>query len=499
MAVRVEWEDIQALVRRGMGWLDASAYVLLRITDPDRARQWLAALAITSGAEVETRTGANTVVNIAFTHAGLSKLARDPAGDPRGPRGFPREFAEGMAPPTTNDDGISRRSGQLGDVGPNAPSEWRWGGLRPGTKPPHILLMVFAPSDVTDHARTLAGHEDATGVHVTDILTGWLPADKTEHFGFRDGLSQPVIAGYGSASASPEAARLHSIAAGEFLIGYANARGNYPVSPQMANNRDIGRNGSYFILRELQQDVRSFEDWLDQASQTRPPDERSEYREWLAAKLVGRWKNGAPLTRYPDNATMSEDFGKFADNDPGKSNDFFYHAEDREGFRCPVGSHIRRAWPRDGLGPDPERSLLQANLHRILRRGRLFGPPYDRDTPDAAQNQTPRGLYFGCLNADIAGQFEAVQHNWINNPKFSGLGDERDPLLGERDATACMTIQNSPVNLRLEGLRPFVRVRGGGYFFLPGLRALQVLCEPVSISSGAATSGATGPTHGLAH
>ena len=462
---QVEWSDVQGIVRRGFGWLPQSAFVLLSVVDPIKARRWLSRLPVTSGTDAIDRDAVPVAVNVAVTFAGLQALGVGGTS----PDGFSREFCEGIAPPLHPGDQVSRRSSMLGDVGPNDPHSWRWGGLATGTAPVHILLLVFSASDPSSDVDRLTGPEDQTGVTRIERLLGWLPEDKTEHFGFRDGLSQPSITGEGAGSPM----HLHQTATGEFLIGYRNERGNLPVSPRLPHDPEFGRNGTYLVLRELEQNVAAFESWLDNAATGHAPRAGMAYREWLAAKMIGRWRNGAPLTRYPDHDRVSDDFGPFDADDSTRSNDFFYHAEDRAGFRCPIGSHIRRAWARDALGSDPERALLQARLHRLLRRGRLFGPAYDRDNRDAPVNAERRGLYFACLNADIASQFESVQHNWINNPKFSGLADERDPLIGERAGDSCMTVQQSPVNLRLRQLDQFVVTCGGGYFFLPGLRAIQ--------------------------
>jgi deferrochelatase/peroxidase EfeB len=137
-----------------------------------------------------------------------------------------------------------------------------------------------------------------------------------------------------------------------------------------------------------------------------------------------------------------------------------------------------------GFGPSGFRDDLMSSVrfHRILRRGREYGPellPTDALTP-ASPNEPERGLHFICLNANISRQFEFLQNAWIVNTKFSGLTGESDPLLGNRE-----TIPGCPVTAnftkpadgglrrRASGLPQFVTVRGGAYFFLPSLRALR--------------------------
>jgi len=102
----------------------------------------------------------------------------------------------------------------------------------------------------------------------------------------------------------------------------------------------------------------------------------------------------------------------------------------------------------------------------------------------AADDGVERGLYFMALNANLRRQFEFIQQTWLNNCKFAGLSAERDPLVGKQafdfddvEVPRIFTVQARPVRMRYEGLPKFVSVRGGEYFFLPGLRALNYLCE----------------------
>jgi deferrochelatase/peroxidase EfeB len=118
-------------------------------------------------------------------------------------------------------------------------------------------------------------------------------------------------------------------------------------------------------------------------------------------------------------------------------------------------------------------------MHRMIRRGRIYGPRFDPRTADNPANEetTSRGLHFLCLNADIAGQFEMVQHSWLNG-SIDPHG-ETDPLSHWPDRGSDLTIQHRPTNLRVE-IPAMVRVRGGGYFFMPSLTALRSLAERVA-------------------
>jgi deferrochelatase/peroxidase EfeB len=181
--------------------------------------------------------------------------------------------------------------------------------------------------------------------------------------------------------------------------------------------------------------------------------------------MVGRWPNGAPLVLAPglDDPALSSE------------NDFGYFHIDLEGLRCPLGAHVRRSHPRDSLDPSPgsQRSIDIGKRHRLLRRGRKYGPPL---TLEAALNggvgaEDERGLHFICLCGNIARQFEFVQHTWVNNPKFKGLYEDPDPLMGAPGRT--FTVQAKPVRRRVTDMPSFVQTRGGAYLFLPGVRALR--------------------------
>jgi deferrochelatase/peroxidase EfeB len=182
--------------------------------------------------------------------------------------------------------------------------------------------------------------------------------------------------------------------------------------------------------------------------------------------MIGRWKSGASLVSAPDA-------------DPGTTagNDFGYHDDDPDGLRCPVGAHVRRANPRDGRDDDPARTLRSTKNHRILRRGRPYGPPLPEGA-DPGPDDPERGLVFMCLNTDIERQFEFVQHTWLNNPVFAGLEGEVDPVVGPQPVGGGrFTVPQDPVRHRAEGLPRFVTTRGGAYLFLPSVRALTYLAS----------------------
>jgi Dyp-type peroxidase family len=454
MAATLELDDIQGLVARGYGTLPAATFVLLRIDDPAAARAWLASMA----GEVATaeRGDRSQAVHVALSSSGLRGL-----GLPEGSlAGFPDEFAGGM---TTD-----HRRRILGDVGESAPELWRWGG--PANSVDAVLLLYAEGQagleSLADRHAGAAALAAAGLAEVRRLDTS--PLTGTEPFGFRDGISQPLIAELGPPDRPGPP--LHTVRSGEFVLGYQNQYGQVAESPTVAaaddpgrvlprtddpGRADLGRNGSYLVLRQLAQDVDGFRRFIDQVGQAvgrADPDAGAR----LAAKMVGRWPDGAPLTRSPGR--------------PADDNDFGYAEGDAAGLGCPLGAHIRRANPRDALDPEagPEQSVRSVNRHRLLRRGRAYGDP-------SAPGE--RGIHFMCLNANIARQFEFVQHTWLNNPKFAGLYDDTDPLVvtHQGDTGRTFTVQARPFRQRVTGLPAFVTVRGGAYFFLPGIRALRFL------------------------
>jgi deferrochelatase/peroxidase EfeB len=195
-------------------------------------------------------------------------------------------------------------------------------------------------------------------------------------------------------------------------------------------------------MRQLRQDVQAFRSFLESAA----PDSRAA-QERLAARMVGRWPNGTSVVVAPEReAQVAEEH----------LNDFRYFPLDRHGFRCPIGSHVRRSNQRDSTAAidTMKHALKRVNSHRLLRRGRLYGPGFDPLRPDDGE----RGLVFICMNTDLRRQFEFVQQSWLHGAQFGGLLDERDPLVGPGGA---FTVQCPEGNQHVSGLKPFVTVRGG--------------------------------------
>jgi Dyp-type peroxidase family len=449
------WSEMQGLILSAYPHLGHAKYLLCSFAEGSgpAARAWLhRLLPRVTFAMRKPRTERyedNYNINVALTYRGLTTLC------PPGVRGLARfgfPFTEGI-------DGQDHRCRILGDTGRSDPSNWHWGGRH---KPVDLLLAVFA-RDAAWLDEAIAGCGLPSDVVKPICTIPALPldqAERREHFGFVDGISQPILEWTHDAERFPESRHLTRL--GEIVLGYRNADGGFAEMPMLGDCR-FGENGSYLVLRQLEQDVQGFWDYV--AEQT-TRDGGPEAAEQLAAKIVGRERDGTPLVPYVNR----------------QDNEFGF-AEDPYGYGCPIGAHIRRANPRDSFNDNnvPSHHASFSNRHRILRRGRSYGPVFDQRTKFDAKTKkdTERGLLFICLNADLERQFEFIQQNWINSPAFFGLADERDPLIGNQDADLTgrcrFTVPGLPARTRVDSIPRFVTVRGGEYFFLPGRKALLSL------------------------
>jgi Dyp-type peroxidase family len=479
----VPLDQVQGIILRGYELLRAARFLLLGLGDRAGARRWLQQLLPHVHSAKDRPT--ERAVNVAFTRAGLAVLVDLPD---ESWRGFSREFLEGMDTP--------HRQRVLGDTGDSAPSKWRWG-RSDDPHPVHAVLMLYA-NDETGMEALQQTHEALLrdcGITVLYPLSTAILTGRKEQFGFRDGIAQPLVLGVNKEPPihhkEPDNPG-NQVKPGEFLLGFPNEYDRMSVSPTVPSpggtgHLDFGYCGSYLVFRQLRQDVRGFWQLMDRAT-ARPGQTEKEHadaRTALAAKMVGRWPSGAPLALSPQG-----DNPKLEDADQ-----YGFYGDDALGAKVPIGSHTRRANPRDALEPGPEgkgrlapeESLRVTKLHRMIRRGRPYGKPIADSMNPADVLRTPPcpdeeecGLHFLCFNANIARQFEFVQQTWVNNPKFGGLYADNDPIMGQRkpdqlSAADTFTAQGEPVRRRLRGLPDFVQVRGGAYFFMPGLEALKYL------------------------
>jgi Dyp-type peroxidase family len=454
--VQLDLADIQGDILRAYGnSYDCTSYAFVHISgSAPEAREWFAGLLSHVTTAEPWREGKPlTTLNVALTAAGLRALgvSEQTVGT------FAIEFRAGMA----------GRAAVLGDEGPSAPAEWE---PRLGTGDAHVLLTINAQA-TADHRRALSKMKAAMkgfkGVKVVYQQDAELLAGAREHFGFADGFAQPAIAGVNDEKVRgggiPEKdGRWRALAPGEFVLGYpdedtlVDRLQRLPPAPA----DPLGASGTYMVWRKLHQDVALWRSTIARFA------ERYGDAERLAAKVVGRWPNGAPLSVRPNAAGSSFDAAA-----PG-ANDFRY-ADDLDGRRCPLGAHIRRSNPRDALGFEGALSMR----HRMIRRGMPYGPPLPADASD--DDGADRGLVFVSFQASIARQFEGVQGPWLADGNIFGLGHDKDFLLGDASGAGKMTIQ---------GARPFflapqqqlVTTRGGEYLFVPGIAALRALADGVA-------------------
>ncbi len=523
----IDLHDIQGNIIKGYGayGFPFSRYVLYRVASESAGRAFVAGLIpmVTTSARwtrfgnVESGTAKPKVTtNVAFTHDGLRYL-----GVPeQSLLSFPDDFAMGMRP----------RVEILGDNGPSAADRWDpvW---RSDTHAQVVHILVTINAATPDHreqryseitavlddvnaatpggVEQLSGHRHADGDdgvyqdgHALPGPDGQLGA--TEHFGYTDGISDPYFRESGShpdyqtgggkrvrGEPAESDAGWAALATGEFLLGHVDEADEYPAAPIPSL---LAKNGTYLVFRKLHQNVHSFDEYV------REQGERFGDPELFSAKLVGRWKNGAPLTTFPTQeeadafvaelaaarqaknhalGTPGEDAAKKYYYGLKKQLSAFDYREDIPGTRCPVGAHVRRANPRGALefGVDDafDRPGALVDRRRIARRGLPYGDSRDRSSDDG-----DHGIIFMAIGASISRQFEFVQQQWANYGNDFKLSNDRDPIIGNQpeDGTGRMVIEADPDDP--EGKPPFicnaiprfVETRGGDYFFVPSLTAL---------------------------
>jgi Dyp-type peroxidase family len=435
----LEFDDIQYILLTRAPAI-TGRYEFLSFRNAAAGRAWLAAILETVHSVQQARASIekdNRWVSVAFTWNGLRALGADEGSL----ASFPEEFKQGMV----------ARAEVLGDTGANHPENWLGGLASPDL---HAIVILFA-RDEEERVRCQAEHDkfiaQCDGVEVLSSLDleATPPFDYAhDHFGYRDRMSQPVIEGSGEEPTPGSGAPLK---AGEFILGYADEDGPPANLPQP---EILARNGSYMAYRRLEEHVGKFRDFLRANGST--PDEQ----ELIAAKLMGRWRSGAPLVLAPnkDDPVLG--------SDPQRNNDFDYGKVDPHGYAVPLGSHIRRMNPRD--------TAANMNRRRMIRRGGTYGPHLPED---ALEDGIERGIAAFIICASLIRQFEFAQNVWINDRNFHELGNERDPVCGNQDGTLEFKIPRRPIRKKITGLPAFTTVRGGAYFFLPGLKALRYLAS----------------------
>jgi Dyp-type peroxidase family len=445
--------DIQGFAMRGYTF-PVARFAMLEMVDAPSAQALLRRILnqVTTAERWDVKP--DSTLNLAFTYQGLVKLGLPDATL----LSFPVEFVQGM----------KARAAILDDTGRSAPENWDpfW-----REQCVHAWVGIYAESPKVLERRCdilKALLEETGGARILDAQEASLLTDcgnycAKEHFGYTDGFGNPDFEG-ADRKTQPGQGKLAKngqwvpLATGEFLLGYPDEAGELPVAPVP---HLLAKNGTFMVYRKLHQNVATFRKYLE--------DHGSRYsggKEKLAAKFVGRWQDGTPLELSPDNPDPS------LVQDPERNTNFTY-ANDAEGTRCPIGSHIRRTNPRDAFGFNGQ----LVNRRRIMRRGL----PYGKYTPpgEPVSDRDEHGIVFIALNASIFRQFEFVQQQWIQYGNDSHQGTDRDLLLGNHDGSGRFMVQGTsdPHNrpYMCTELPGFVELRGGDYFFMPSLTALQLM------------------------
>ena len=461
-----DWSDVQGEILQPYAD-NFAAHLFIAFADPASGAQALAGLKGLLASADQWDGPAQHHCNLALTFAGLSALGL-PAAELNS---FPYPFQVGMA----------GRAVILGDTMASAPGQWD---APFGTGAIHGVVMV---SGITALARDMALAEVNVVLSAAKVvivrteqaatLSGTGNQTK-EHFGFNDGIGQPAVASApgpswpGQGTPMPDGT-WQDLALGAFLLGYPNQLGTDAPFPASAALRT---NSSFMVYRKLEQHVALFRNYLEDNKHLIGGD-----GELLAAKLVGRWRSGAPLALSPDH----DDPALGADD---ARNDDFRYADDADGMKVPHLAHIRRANPRDSLPAD---SRVQPQLHRIIRRKMPYGPWLPEG---AADDGAPRGVLFRVFNADIVSQFELVQSQWMaSGNQAGGLSTDQDviagltdpPDIGDNRLGSTFAIPRCGGIKTLYGLPRFVTMKGGEYFFMPGLKAIDWIVANAAGHAGA--------------
>ena len=435
----LELDDIQSGVLSPRPSPYVATYILLRIDDRKEGRELMQKLStVVASVGHQTSPAGDAWVSVSLSFQGLKIL-----GVPQESlNSFPTEFQQGMA----------ARAKELGDTGESSPEYWE----KPlGTQDVHVVLTALSPDKqkfekVLERAKL--AFQQLHGIKAIWRQDCYAQVTEREHFGFKDGISHPAIEGSGIPGTNPGESPLK---AGEFVLGYPDETGEFPAMPKPD---ELGRNGTYIVFRKLHQRVAAFRKFLKENSTNQQEE------ELFAAKMMGRWRSGAPLALCPerDNPELGAD--------PKRNNNFLFQNMDPKGFHTPLGSHIRRMNPRDTLG-----DVTKVNLHRMIRRGTIYGPPLQDGV--LQDDGVDRGLMFAFVGAHLRRQFEFVQSEWVNNGIFIGSGQDKDPIAGANDGAGRYIIPRKPVRRSLYNLPRFVVTRGGEYCFMPSIRALRWLAN----------------------
>jgi deferrochelatase/peroxidase EfeB len=462
----IDRQDVQGLILRGYNY---SLTRLLFLSFPEEARgrsflRWIFPR-ITTSELWAPGTKPEPLFNLGLSYVGLQVLgveallqAIDPKlvlADSPFNNPFPVEF---RGPPSSR---------TLGDLSASDKPETWWNGTGNDAVYPrlHAGLFVYArtPSVLDAAVDEILAKVRELGMELLVTGADGLPlggpslSGHRVHFGHVDGTGQPDVDWDNDTPAPGKVDWRY------FLLG--DPTPEIRSKPDPARTKDLFRNGGYVAFRWLSQDARAFEEFLDAGAPTLaanlvPEPSPAEARELLAAKLVGRWRGGAPLTVSPDrdDPSMSEE------------NTFKYQATDTDGLRCPFSAHVRVANPRD----QKLRAIATEGVPPLLRRGLSYGPEWVPGVNDDAD----RGLMGLFLCSSLERQFQQIIR-WMNVNDFSPVFDGKGPIPvdplsnGVRVPGQRFLIPTPAGPVSIPMPRPFVRSRGTAYFLLPGMTTLR--------------------------
>ncbi|VVO08298.1 Dyp-type peroxidase [Pseudomonas fluorescens] len=445
--------DIQGLIHHYYGY-PKTRHLLFEIADPVTGMSLLKFLVPrTTHAADPINPKPESLLNVGITFGGLVALGVKP----QFLKWFPPEFRVAPDPIT------------MGDFGASDPAYW-WNG-RFKTQQVHLVVHLYGQSPealdkVTTEVRAAAvGNRELlptkTGGAIEGETLGDTPGEL--HFGYHDGISQPTVRWDDGPLQQGEVDYRH------FILGYAtseipSAPQAFASDPNSSRAAELGRNGTYSVFSWLYQDVALFNRFLISEGPKAFQDLSSkDAEELLAAKLMGRWRDGTPLVMSPTAP----------DQELSSSNDFGY-SEDLDGRRCPFSAHIRVTNPRDQ--ELDHTSTVRGHIPRVIRRG----SPYGRKLMGTVDDQVERGLVGMFLCASILRQFYKLTV-WMKENNFSPAfpnQHSQDPLANRLtpDASGQFLIPTATGN-RTVTLQDFVTTKGTAFFLLPGVQTLQKLAD----------------------
>ena len=425
--------------------------IFFEFNNIDGARQWLSKIAqripTTQALVNSPKEGKNApeLLHVSLSANGIKKLGLTL---PPSRESSHHEHEEHVEDGDPFSEGMKARASVLGDTGDSSPQQWK----SPFDSNVIDGVLIIASDDeeqltiivnqIKDNAQkfeiNFVGEQKGKGMKDDN-------KKEIEHFGFRDGVSQPLIKGVDDKKI--KTSKQIPLESKDFVL--SNLEGDL----SWAND------GSFLVYRRLRQDVDGFWEFMNTKAA-----ELGMTPEKLAAKFIGRWKSGAPLANHPESDPNTPE--------AADDNNFIYmNNDDSRGERTPRFSHIRKMYPRgDGESDDAEKNRITNNMHRILRRGIPYGTKGDND----------KGLLFMCYQKDIAMQFEFVQKMWANNSKFPRSdGDTNhghDPIIGQHHDTGFVNLLKDDGNFeKVTGFNQWVSTTAGEYFFSPSISALKNL------------------------